>query len=150
KKVARDLDCNDRFLALFGDNGELHPALLNVDNSIARVALREDLVVGWALRNRSFQADGRKKHLGIERAPLFRFLSRLRLRAHRPPRGVTRLLAQDPVTLNNWHSRASVSGSNQLLCIWAARQQGGSSFCCRSDSKSPVTRKGWEPSALAP
>jgi len=35
------------------------------------------------------------------RAPLFRFLSHLRSRAHRLPRGVIRLLPQDPVTSNN-------------------------------------------------
>jgi hypothetical protein len=45
KEIARSKDRNDRFFALLGDNGDFDLALLDVENSIRRLSLREDNLI---------------------------------------------------------------------------------------------------------
>ena len=42
EEFVRTEDCDDRFLALLGNDGELHLAFLDVEDRIGRVALRKD------------------------------------------------------------------------------------------------------------
>src|SRR5207253_6726617 len=90
------------FFALFGSDLELHPALLNKENALGGITLREDFVVFWALRNSSCQAHCRKKHLGIERNPSLLFPSRLRWRTHPTAslQSANFSVANDSVTVN--------------------------------------------------
>jgi hypothetical protein len=46
KKVTRSEDCNDRFLALLGNDGEFDLALLDVKNRVLRL-VRPDEEVKW-------------------------------------------------------------------------------------------------------
>ncbi len=42
EKVTGAEDCNDGFLAVLGNDGELHLALLDIKNGVRDVALRKD------------------------------------------------------------------------------------------------------------
>src|SRR6266536_5620019 len=45
KEITRSKDRNDCFFALLGNNGDLDLALLDVENSIRRISLREDSLI---------------------------------------------------------------------------------------------------------
>src|SRR5436190_17750412 len=45
KKVAGSQDCNDRFLALLGNDGEFDLALLDVKNRVRDLSLRKDNLI---------------------------------------------------------------------------------------------------------
>jgi hypothetical protein len=62
-----------RFLALFGYNGELDLAGLNIEDGVGRIALRENpLVLSVICQSPSF-ADLGQKSFGIESRPSFSF-----------------------------------------------------------------------------
>src|SRR5712691_5870729 len=78
KEVTRSEDCDDRFFVLFGFDLELHPAVLNIENSVGGITLREDSVVLGALRNRLGHAYRGEKRMGIEMNHSLLFLNRVR------------------------------------------------------------------------
>jgi len=45
KQIAGSEHCDDRFVSLFGNNGNLHVALLDIENSIRRLSLSEDNLI---------------------------------------------------------------------------------------------------------
>ena len=66
EKIVRSEDRDDRFLALRGDDGELHLALLKVKNRVRRVALRKNDLVLAIFSDLAAVADLGEKHFGIE------------------------------------------------------------------------------------
>src|SRR6266403_2743396 len=67
KKIAGSQDCDYRFLALLGNDGEFEPALLDVKDRVGDVSLRENNFVLTIFEYRLALADFGEKCLGIER-----------------------------------------------------------------------------------
>jgi hypothetical protein len=67
KKVTWSQDCNDRFLALLGNDGELDLALLDVKNRVRDLSLRKDNLILPILGYRFSLAHLGEKYFGIKR-----------------------------------------------------------------------------------
>jgi hypothetical protein len=72
KKLVRSENCNDRFLALLGNDGDFRLAFLDVEDRVGGIALREnDLVLAEPV-NAAPLADLGEKGFRIECRPAFR------------------------------------------------------------------------------
>src|ERR1700716_2797209 len=67
KKVTRSQNCDHRFLALLGNDGELDLALLNIKDRISDLALRKNNLVRPIFRYRLSLAHFGEKCFGIKR-----------------------------------------------------------------------------------
>src|SRR6266849_8236795 len=67
KKVTRSEDCNDRFLALLGNDGELDLALLDVKNRVRYLSLRKNNLILPIFGYRFSLAHVGEKYLWIKR-----------------------------------------------------------------------------------
>jgi hypothetical protein len=73
EKVTRFQNSYDRFLAPLGNDGELDLALLDVKNSVRRIALPEHNCILSIIVNGSPAVYLQEKHFGIERERYFAF-----------------------------------------------------------------------------
>jgi hypothetical protein len=67
KKVTWFQDCNDRFLALLGNDSELDLALLDVKNRVRNISLRENNLIIPVFGYRFSLAHLGEKYFGIKR-----------------------------------------------------------------------------------
>src|SRR4029453_1449468 len=67
KKLTRSEDCNDRFLALLGNDSELDLALLDVENCVRNLSLRKNNLILPIFGYRFSFAHLGEKYFGIER-----------------------------------------------------------------------------------
>jgi hypothetical protein len=70
KKLTGSQDCNDRFLALLGNDSELDLALLDVKDCVCNLSLREDSLILAVFGYRLSFAHLGEKSFGIERNSL--------------------------------------------------------------------------------
>ena len=68
EEIAGSQHCDDGFFPLLGNNGNLHIALLDIENSIGRVPLNKDRLLFGKRCNLPTAVDGRKECFGIELA----------------------------------------------------------------------------------
>src|SRR6202140_4006573 len=80
KEIAGSQKCDHGFLSLFGDDGLLDLAALNVEDGIRGFALRKDKFILQIFGNGSPPVHFRQKYVGIERELSFAFHSRPSLR----------------------------------------------------------------------
>jgi hypothetical protein len=66
EKVSCSQNCNDRVLAVLGDNGELDLALLNVKNRVRGLSLRDNNLIVMIVGYRSSLASLSEKSFGIK------------------------------------------------------------------------------------
>jgi hypothetical protein len=76
KKLTRSEDCNDRFLALLGNDGERDLSLLDVINRVRDLSLRKDNLILPVFGYRFSLAHRGEEPFGIERELSFAFHSR--------------------------------------------------------------------------
>ena len=72
EELVRSKNGDDGFLALLGDDGELHFALLDVKDRVRRVALRKDDLAFAEFGNAAAVADTGEKRFWIECGPALR------------------------------------------------------------------------------
>src|ERR1700730_13100402 len=71
EEIVRSKHCDDGFLALLRNNGDLHLAALDVEDRIRRVSLGKDDLVLAVLPNAAALANRGEKRFRIERGPAF-------------------------------------------------------------------------------